>query len=320
MKFTLAARKPFNFFSVVNSHGWRQLAPFSYDENTHTLSYALQLSNGCVTELHLCDATDGVTVETEKLEKVERREIAEKVTWMFGLDMDFSLFYAASRVEPKLARAKKLAHGRVLRSPTVFEDVIKTILTTNTLWAATKNMTRKLVDELGSPLALPKQHRDDPCTARQGTCVSGVAPRGHAVEAPLKKAFPTAESIAASSPDLLKEKIRVGYRAPAIHQLAVRVASGKLDLEALKTIELPTLELRKELLTINGVGPYAAANLLMLLGRHDFIPIDSYALKMVSNEWYRGEPITAKEVEKRFEKWGEFKGLAFWFWDWKENG
>lgn len=295
MKFTLSARPPFNFTSVINSHGWRQLAPFSYDENTHTLSYVLRLSNGRVIELHLRDAADGVSVETEKLEKAERREVAENVTWMFGLDMDFSLFYTASRAEPKLARAKKLAHGRVLRSPTLFEDVIKTILTTNTLWAATKNMTSKLVNELGAPLA-------------PGTD-----------EAPLKRAFPTPEAIAASSPEFLKEKIRVGYRAPAIHQLAVRVASGKFDLESLKTSELPTLELRKELLTLNGVGPYAAANLLMLLGRHDFIPIDSYALKMVSNEWYRGEPITPKDVEKRFEQWGEFKGLAFWFWDWSEN-
>ena len=295
MKFTLSARPPFNFTSVINSHGWLQLAPFSYDEHTNTLSYVLRLSNERVIELHLRDATDGVSVETEKLDKAERREVADKVTWMFGLDMDFSLFYAASRAEPKLSRAKKLAHGRVLRSPTLFEDVIKTILTTNTLWAATKNMTRKLVDELGALLA----------------------PR--ADEVPIKRAFPTPQAIAASGPEFLKEKIRVGYRAPAIHQLAVRVASGKFDLEALKTSEWPTLELRKELLSLNGVGPYAAANLLMLLGRHDFIPIDSYALKMVSNEWYRGEPITPKEVEKRFEKWGEFKGLAFWFWDWNEN-
>ncbi len=88
----------------------------------------------------------------------------------------------------------------------------------------------------------------------------------------------------------------------------------------MKRSTLPTLELRKELLKINGVGPYAAANLLMILGRHDFIPIDSYALKMVSHEWYKGKPITAKEVEKRFEKWGEFKGLAYWFWDWKYKG
>jgi 3-methyladenine DNA glycosylase/8-oxoguanine DNA glycosylase len=136
---------------------------------------------------------------------------------------------------------------------------------------------------------------------------------------PEKRAFPTPASIAGSNPEVLKEAIRVGYRAPAIHQLAVRVASGQLDLESLKTSTLPTLELRKHLMTINGVGPYAAANLLVILGRHDFIPIDSYALKMVSHEWYNGEPITAKEVEQRFEKWGEFKGLAFWFWDWSYN-
>jgi len=312
MKFTLPARKPFNFTSVINSHGWRQLAPFSYDENTNTLSYVLRLSNGRVIELRLRDATEGVTVETEKLDKTERKEVADKVTWMFGLDMDFSLFYSASRVEPKLVHAKKLARGRVLRSPTLFEDVIKTILTTNTLWAATKNMTLKLANELGEPLQ------------SAGRVVSNVSEgrtlAPHASAGVETKAFPIPEAIAASSPDFLKEKIRVGYRAPAIHQLAVRVASGKFDLESLKTSELPTLELRKELLTMNGIGPYAAANLLMILGRHDFIPIDSYALKMVSNEWYRGEPITAKEVEKRFEKWGEFKGLAFWFWDWKDNG
>jgi 3-methyladenine DNA glycosylase/8-oxoguanine DNA glycosylase len=285
------ARKPFNFTSVINSHGWRQLAPFSYDETTNSLSHVLRLSNRRVIELHFHAAREGVSVEAPKLERAERREVTDKVIWMFGLDMDFSRFYSASRVEPKLVHAKKMARGRVLRSPTLFEDVIKTILTTNTLWAATKNMTLKLVNELGA--SLPEDSS--------------------------RKAFPTPEAIAASSPEFLKEKIRVGYRAPAIHQLAVRVASGKFNLESLKTRELPTLELRRELLTINGVGPYAAANLLMILGKHDFIPIDSYALKMVSNEWYRGEPITAKEVEKRFEKWGEFKGLAFWFWDWKEN-
>ena len=293
MKFTLSARPPFKFLSVVNSHGWRQLAPFSYDELTTTLSYILHLSNGRVIELKFHDATDGVMVETEKLEKLEKKEVTKIVTWMFGLDMEFSSFYTALRGEPKLVRAKKLALGRLLRAPTLFEDVVKTILTTNTLWAATRNMSRKLVDEFGS--------------ARTG------------VEAPNNKAFPTPEAIAASSPDTIKEKIRVGYRAPAIHQLAVRVASGQLDLESLKKAELPTLELRKELMKINGVGPYAAANLLMLLGRHDFIPIDSSALSVVSQEWYRGKPVTAREVEKHFAKWGEYKGLAFWFWDWKAD-
>jgi 3-methyladenine DNA glycosylase/8-oxoguanine DNA glycosylase len=317
MKFKLPARPPFNFLSVINSHGWRQLAPFSYDEGTNTLSYVLRLSNGHVIKLHFRNAEQGVSAQTEKLDLTERREVTDKVTWMFGLDMDFSLFYGASRGEPKLEHAKKLARGRVLRSPTVFEDVIKTILTTNTLWAATKNMILKLVNELGEPLQSVGRVALDESEGRTLVPHDLLSKSSAGAET---KAFPTPEAIAASSPDFLKEKIRVGYRAPAIHQLAVRVASGKFDLESLKTSELPTLELRKELLTINGVGPYAAANLLMILGKHDFIPIDSYALKMVSNEWYRGEPVTAKEVEKRFEKWGEFKGLAFWFWDWKDNG
>jgi len=289
MKFSLSARPPFNFLSVVNSHGWRQLVPFSYDENNNILFYVLRLSNGRVIKLGLSDGTEGVIVETEKLDKTERKEVTDAVSWMLGLEMDFARFYAASGGEPKLKRAKKLALGRVLRSPTLFEDVIKTILTTNTLWVATKNMTLKLVTEFGEPLK----------------------------EDITKRAFPTPEAIAASSPEFLRERIRVGYRASAIHQLAARVASGTFDLESLKTSDLPTPELRKELLKINGVGPYAAANLLLIMGRTDFIPIDSWALKLVSHEWYDAKPVTPKHVEKHFEDWGEFKGLAFWFWDWK---
>ena len=296
MRFVLPARKPFKFISVVKSHGWHQLAPFSFDETTNTLSYVLRLSNARVIELKISDGKEGVSVETDKLNKPEQKETADAVAWMFRLDTDFSAFYAASRAEPKLAHVKKQALGRLLCSPTLFEDVIKTILTTNTLWGATKNMTQKLVDEFGTSTTAAS-----PLTAEN------------------VKSFPTPEAIAASTPEYIKEKIRVGYRAPAIHDLAVRITKGQFDLEALKTSSLPTLELRKELMTINGVGPYAAANLLLILGRSDFIPVDSWALKLVSHEWYKGKPIAAKEVEKRFEKWGEFKGLAYWFWDWKYN-
>jgi 3-methyladenine DNA glycosylase/8-oxoguanine DNA glycosylase len=289
---TLPARRPFNFDSVVNSHGWVQLAPFRFDEDQGTLSYTDRLSNGRITEYQVSEAPTGVRVETAGgLGKQERDEIAGKVSWMFGLDQDFSAFYKAARHEPKLRKARRLAHGRVLRSPTFFEDVVKTILTTNTLWAATKRMNLNLIASFGE--------------TRSGSD---------------SKAFPGPGRIAAAGPAALREKVRVGYRAPAIHELARRVTSGELDVEAFKTSTLPTLELRKELLKIRGVGPYAAANLLMILGRSDFIPIDTYAMKMVSHEWHRGRPVTAKQVEKAFRRWGAYQGLAFWFWDWKYNG
>jgi 3-methyladenine DNA glycosylase/8-oxoguanine DNA glycosylase len=288
----LRARPPFKFGSVVNSHGWLQLLPFRHDEARQVLFYTDRLSNGRVVDYRMQEAADGVRAEIPgRLSKAEQLEAAQRITWMFGLDMDFASFYRAARGEPKLRHARKRAHGRVLRSPTFFEDVLKTILTTNTLWAATIRMNQNLVQTYGPPL-------------------DGSAAR----------AFPTPERLAATTSQELRSKIRVGYRAPAIHELARRVASGDLDIEAFKTSTLPTLELRKELLKIRGIGPYAAANLLMILGRSDFIPIDTYAMKMVSHEWHRGRPVTAKHVEKAFRKWGEYKGLAFWFWDWKYDG
>jgi len=300
MKLTFPARQPFNFRNTVRSHGWYQMAPFDYDDEAGLLNYVIRLETGKVLEIQIRDALGGIRVETKaKLTKFEISELTEAVIWMFGLEMDFSAFYAAAKKEPKLAHVEKKAYGRVLRSPTLFEDVVKTILTTNTLWAATKRMNQNLMNQFG-----PIPDGEPP-------------PFGGETE---KRAFPNPAEIAASSPEVLKEAVRVGYRAPSIHELAVRVASGELDLESLKTSDLPTLELRKELLKIKGVGPYAAANLLLILGRGDFIPVDSWALKLVSHEWYDGEPVTPKQVEEHFEDWGEYKGLAYWFWDWKYEG
>jgi 3-methyladenine DNA glycosylase/8-oxoguanine DNA glycosylase len=301
MNLSLSARPPFNFLSVVQSHGWLQLAPFRFDERSKLLFYTDHLASGRIIEYRISEISKGIKVETDSLNKSEQNEVKEKASWMLGLDQDFSSFYKVARKEPKLRKAEKLARGRVLRSPTFFEDVVKTILTTNTLWAATKRMNLNLIASFG-----------DASTYSSST----MSPSTSSLPDSDKKAFPTPDRIAASHPDVLRKTVRVGYRAPALHELAVRVASKEFDIESFKTSSLPTLELRKELMKIKGVGPYAAANLLMILGRHDFIPIDSWALKVVSHEWYRGKPVTPKQVEKRFAKWGEFKGLAYWFWDW----
>jgi 3-methyladenine DNA glycosylase/8-oxoguanine DNA glycosylase len=122
--------------------------------------------------------------------------------------------------------------------------------------------------------------------------------------------------LAAADVETLKTAARLGYRAPYILDLARTVASGALDLEPLKTTDLPTPQLRKELLKLKGVGGYAAASLLMLLGRYDYLPVDSWAFKLVSSEWHDGAPIGPAEVEAAFADWGEWKGLAYWFWEW----
>jgi 3-methyladenine DNA glycosylase/8-oxoguanine DNA glycosylase len=289
MRMTLKAHPPFSLYSTVRSHGWWQLAPFSFEEDPPVLNYTLQLVSGRVVGLSISETTDGVLVEAEdSMTSEERGEVRETITWMLGLDLDFSSFYALARNKPKLARMEEKAQGRVLRSPTLFEDTIKTILTTNTLWAATIRMNENLIQQFGKPLE----------------------------ENPSRRAFPTPKRLSEKNEAILREKTRLGYRAPYVLRLAESVTSGEIDLEALKHSNLPTEQLRKKLLAIKGVGDYAAANLSIILGRYDYLPVDSWALKVVSHEWHDGAQIGKKEVQDAFEKWGDWKGLAYWFWDW----
>ena len=288
MTFTLPQPSSFSLPAVVRSHGWIQMTPFS-ETSDHGLSYTIRLITGKVLRFEVHTVGDSLRVDlTDLLTNDEELELSRHVTWMLDLDQDFTEFYALARQEPKLARMVERNAGRVLRSPTLFEDVIRTILTTNTLWKHTLRMCRELTTRYGDA---------SPCE-------------------PDLQAFPTAERLAQVDEPTLREECRMGYRAPYVNELAQRVVSGELDLEALKISPLSTTELRKELMTIKGVGGYAAANLLMLLGRYDYVPVDSWALKVVSNEFFAGEKITPKQVLETFSPWGKWQGLVYWFWDW----
>jgi 3-methyladenine DNA glycosylase/8-oxoguanine DNA glycosylase len=293
MKITLKAKPPFSFESTVRSHGWVQLAPFKYDKERGELEYILRLKSGKLLHLSMRGMDEGISAEAQAgLRKEEKEELETLLRWMFAMELDLSPFYECARNEPKLAQVEEKAYGRILRSATLFEDIVKTILTTNTVWRSTVRMNRLLVEQYGEPIPGDSQRR----------------------------AFPTPERLVEIGPETLRSSTGMGYRAPYVWELALKVASGDLDLESLKNSVLPTPELRKELMKIKGVGSYAAGNLLMLLGRYDFIPVDSWALKLVSHEWHSGKPVKPRDVEAAFAGWGEFKGLAYWFWDWSYKG
>jgi 3-methyladenine DNA glycosylase/8-oxoguanine DNA glycosylase len=298
MDLTLPATPPFNLDAVVRSHGWVQLPPLSYDRERQTLTTVLRLGDGqgpdsiaevCIRPTTGQDAPPGVVVTTTMPETVQTRTaLTRDVTWMLQLRHDLSDFYELTRDEPHLAHVEAEAKGRILRSPTLFEDVVKTILTTNTSWQGTLRMTNALVTHLGTPLPAK----------------------------PARRAFPTPGQIAAVDEAFLRDTTKLGYRAPRILALARDVVAHRIDLEALKADDRPTSEVREALLAIKGVGPYAAASLLALLGRFDDVPVDSWARTLVSKHRYDGEPVTPAQVRDAFADWGPWKALAYWFWDW----
>jgi 3-methyladenine DNA glycosylase/8-oxoguanine DNA glycosylase len=288
LTFTLKTPNAFNLPAVVRSHGWIQMPPFA-ETADHGLAYTIRLTTGKVLQFEVEATEADLLISTSKrLSEAEQTELSQAISWMLALEQDFSEFYAVAQHEPKLAKMVERQAGRVLRSPSLFEDVIRTILTTNTLWQHTLRMCREVTTRYGESLPSNLELH----------------------------AFPTPHKLAQQDEPSLRELCRMGYRAQYVFELSQRVASGSLNLEAFKTSDLPTPELRKELMGIKGVGGYAAANLLMLLGRYDYVPVDSWALKVVSNEFFGGEKITPKQVLSTFEPWGKWQGLVYWFWDW----
>jgi len=291
VRLTLSACPPFSLQAVIASHGWAHLPPFFLDVRNAILGRIERLSTGRVVELLIREARDGVTVETrERLEGFEREEIARKVWWMLRLGEDLTPFYDAIRGEPRLAHIERQGLGRILRSPTVFEDAVKVLLTTNISWTRTVRMIEALVTRYGDPLPTD----------------------------PSRHAFPAPEQLAAAREEDLRA-VGVGYRAPFMLELARRTASGELDLESLKDDPLPTPEVRRFLRSIRGMGDYAVDLLLMLLGRYDAIPVDTVARERVSREWHGGQPVDRREIEAAFERWEGWKGLVYWWWQWSEG-
>ncbi len=296
MQIELNARPPFSLRAVVRSHGWAVLAPMQPRPDYDGVMTFDRLGSGRVIRLEIAPGSsdDAVQVLAEPgagqrpLDAGEQAEVRRKVAWMLDLDRDLAPFYALAAAEPKLAAVVEGAQGRILRSPTLFEDVVKTILTTNTTWGGTKRMAAAFVERLGAPWPGDPAHR----------------------------AFPTPAAVAGVGAEVLRQEVRLGYRAPYVHRLARAIEAGDLDLEALATTDLETPALRKRLLALAGIGPYAAANLLLMLGRTDYIPIDTAAYKVVSHEWHNGQPVSDADIESRFAHWGPWKALAFWFWDW----
>ena len=281
-----AGGEPVDFARTIVSHGVAELPPNRVDLASRVLETTLPAARGA--------RTVRITAHGKKLriEGSADPKLTKTVAHMFRLDEDLSAFYALVR-EDELAWSA-LGAGRMLRAPTVFEDVVKTICTTNTAWSGTRKMTTALVENLGSE-----------------------APGG-------AHAFPTAQAMAEADVALYRDVIRAGYRGPYLKTLASDVAEGRIDLEQLNDRELPDDEVAARLLALPGVGPYAAAHVMLTsLGRYSRLVLDSWTrptyVKLAGG---RGA-LKDATIERRFKRYGEWAGLAFWLYltrSWVDEG
>jgi 3-methyladenine DNA glycosylase/8-oxoguanine DNA glycosylase len=286
--------EPVDFLRTIASHGVAELPPNELSLEERRLVTTLPVGSGART-VRLTSAGRKLRLDlvAGNLGARARDKLGAAVSHMFRLDEDLSGFYAIVGEDAELNWCARGA-GRMLRAPTVFEDVVKTICTTNTAWSGTRKMTRALVDNLG-------------------------------VEAPGgRRAFPSAEAMAEADEQLYKDVIRAGYRGPYLKVLATDVAEGSLDLERLNDPGLPDEEAYARLLALPGVGPYAAAHIMLTsLGRYGRLVLDSWTRPTYVKLSGARSALKDATIERRFKRYGNWAGLAFWLYltrDWVEDG
>jgi N-glycosylase/DNA lyase len=206
------------------------------------------------------------------------------VARMLRLDETLDPFYARARrvARPDLRWTERVGAGRLLRSPTVFEDLVKMICTTNCSWALTRIMTRALVSRLGEE-----------------------APGGH-------RLFPTPEAMASAPRRFYRDVVKAGYRGPFLLDLARSVSRGAVATESWIDPGTPTGSIREEILAISGAGPYVADNMLKLLGRYEGLGIDSWCRRTFSRMYRPRRPATDSAIGRFYEPFGPWRGLALW--------
>ena len=289
--------RPFDFRLMIFSHGWVDLAPFVWDQDRSALTAVIKTCGTrafgvTVTSAHTSARGQSLLVEKVAGKRPGKKDLEilkKKIAWMFRLDEDFGPFQRRCARTRGLTWIRRLGLGALLRNSDLFEEFVKVLLTTNVNWAGTQSMNAKLLHHFG---------------------VSIEGARGAAASL---RAFPGPEAIAASTETALRQKVRVGYRAPFLLALARAVASGALDLDRFVSSDLDSDQLAIELGRLKGFGPYAVNALLLTLGRYDRLILDSWIRKKTAERYFDGKKVADSAINEVYAPWGEWKTLACWF-------
>ncbi|TWT31247.1 hypothetical protein KOR34_46230 [Posidoniimonas corsicana] len=280
---TIRVPADFELKRAVCSYGYFLLAPNLWLPDQQKLLRPLTLGGRIVgvgvTQPGGRGAPLRVACDT-KLPRADQAAVRAALVRMLRPDEDLA---AWNRLNPA---ARRRGFGRMFRSPTLFEDLVKTITGCNVTWRNTMSMNRHLTAKVG---------------------------RG---------AFPTPAQLARLTPSRLKQSCRVGYRAARIINLARAFERGAVDPDWFESPARETAELREALLRLEGFGPYAAANMLQLLGHYDHLPIDTETYRhychVTGVERPKNDKLLDPLIHERYDPLAPYQFLAYWFEIWRD--
>lgn len=285
---------PFRLSTVARSHGWYELPPFRFDaekiELTATIDHGERIVDIAITQPSAMEVSIAIASD-QPWARFKAAPIVRAVERILDLDADLIDFWRMTSRDPNLSWVERHAAGRMLRGATLFEDLMKILLTTNCSWGLTRAMCGAMVGVLGP-----------------------IGPSGH-------RAFPGAAIVAGEKESFFRDVVKTGYRARAVRELAQRTAAGEFDEVEAEIARGRQDAVRKSLASIRGFGPYATGLTLRLLGVRSEMALDSWCRERIRRLWGRKKAPTDRAIERAFGGYGEDRGLALWLTltaDWHE--
>jgi 3-methyladenine DNA glycosylase/8-oxoguanine DNA glycosylase len=270
------------------SYGYFLLAPNRWNVAQQALTRAFAIER-VPFSLEITQKHAGTALRVTSTRSLSAKSMAKTrmmLVRMLRLDEEASTIADFHRKDP---RWKASGRGRLMRSPTLFEDIIKTVTSCNVTWPSTIQMNRRLCEVLSPPV-----------------CRSSPDPH-----AP----FPEAGAVATARVQTLRARCRVGYRDARIVELARLFRAGAVRPAWFEDPTTSDQQILDALIELPGIGPYAAANILQLLGRYSRLPCDSETLRHGTTVLgYQGTPSAInKAVRAHFAPSGPHAFRSYWF-------
>lgn len=295
-RLTLDTPEDYDLPRDLCSYGYFLLEPNDWDPASGTFSTVLALEHdaAAITITQKCPGKPLCARADRTLTRSEMAQARTMLSRMLRLDESAESIAAFHAVDN---RWRASGRGRLMRSPTLFEDMAKTITSCNVQWPGTIDMNAALCARVGSP-------------ATGG-----------------RFAFPAPEQLARKRAPWLRSRCRVGYRDQRLIDLARLFLKGHIDEAWLEDPATPDEEVRRFLLDLPGIGPYAAHNIMQLLGRYGFLPLDTESVRHgTSVLGYSGtDKQVLKQVTAHYERFGLGPGgqafRSYWLdlWAYYEN-
>lgn len=266
--FSVEQPKFFNLKSICQTHGWSYLAPFTWDNDSKTLFLKYNHNEHTISIRIKHEAQLSIYAQS-KSSLPSREEVYRVIERVLSLHFDIKELYQTSCDNGvQYSKLIKSGFGRILCSPTLWEDAAKTLFTTNCSWTLTKIMCEQL-----------------------------CSPKFHGKQSKQTFHFASPDLIVSKGCSEVSKLSSVGYRCKSLVLLANKIMHGvPLNI----TTEASAYD---QFIELHGFGNYSAAHMLLLSGYFSRIPVDSI-VQEYANIHFGGDIDTmARHYQTYWGKW-----------------